>query len=108
MSPVGRFLQCQDCQLTYTFPDGARFDKIEMQFESHLCLSPIRSQGGQTDRRLIIVRYEGKAPAMASCTKCERKFFTPTDLARDAAAAEEYIGRKFDSHDCSPSPVSPR
>ena len=25
---------------------------------------------------------------MASCAKCERKFFTPTTLARDAIAAE--------------------
>jgi hypothetical protein len=25
MSPVGRFLQCRDCQLSYTFPDGVEY-----------------------------------------------------------------------------------
>ena len=96
----GPFLQCRDCQLTYTFPDGAKFGTIEKKFESHLCLSPILSQGYRTDRRLIIVRYEGKVPAMASCTNCQRKFFTPTAPASDAVGAEEYLGRKFDTHDC--------
>ena len=38
MSPVGPFLQCRDCQLSYTFPDGAKFGAIAKQFESHLCL----------------------------------------------------------------------
>ena len=108
ISPVCRFLQCRDCQLTYTFPDGARFGTIEKKFESHLCLSPIRSQGDRTDRRLSIVRYVGKVPAMASCTKCQRKFFTPTVLASDAVGAEEYLGSKFDSHDCLQPPVSAR
>jgi len=100
MSPVGRFLQCRDCQLSYTFPDGVKFGAIAKQFESHLCLSPIRLPAWQTDRRFVIVRYEGRVPAMASCAKCQRKFFTPTTLARDAVGAEEYLGRKFDAHDC--------
>ena len=100
MSPVGRFLQCRDCQLSYTFPDGAKFGAIAKQFESHLCLSPLRIPGWHTDRRFVIVRYEGKVPAMACCAKCQQKFFTPTTLARDAVGAEEYLGRKFDVHDC--------
>jgi hypothetical protein len=103
MSPVGRFLQCQDCQLTYTFPDGVKFGTIAKQFESHRCLSPIPSPGGQTDRRFVIVRYAGKVPAMASCTSCQRKFFTPPALASDTVGAEEYLGRKFDGHDCRDS-----
>jgi hypothetical protein len=100
MSPVGRFLQCRDCQLTYTFPDGAKLGTIAKQFESHLCLSLIRSPGKQRDRRLVIVRHEGKVPAMASCTKCQCKFFTPTVLASGAVGAEEYLVRKFDVHVC--------
>jgi len=40
MSPVGRFLQCRDCQLSYTFPDGVKFGTVAKQFESHLCLPP--------------------------------------------------------------------
>jgi hypothetical protein len=103
MSPAGRFLQCQDCHLTYTFPDRAKFGTIAKQFESRLCLSPIRSPAEQTERRLVTVRYEGKVPAMASCTNCQRKFFTPTALASDAVGAEEYLGRKFDWHDCRES-----
>ena len=91
----------EDCQLTYTFPDGAKFGTIAKQFESHLCLSPILRKGWQTDRRfVVVVRYEGKVPAMASCSNCKRKFFTPTAPARDAVGAEEYLGRKFDMHEC--------
>jgi hypothetical protein len=71
--------------------DGAKFGTIAKQFGSHLCLSPILSKGWQIDRRLVVVRYEGKVPAMASCSNCKRKFFTPTALARDAVAAEEYL-----------------
>jgi hypothetical protein len=100
MSPVGRFLQCRDCQLSFTFPDGVKFGAIAKQFQSHLCLSPIRVSGWRTDRLFVIVRYEGKVPAMASCANCERKFFTPTTLARDPIGAEEYLERKFDVHDC--------
>jgi hypothetical protein len=78
MSAVGRFLVCRDCQLSYTFPDEETFDAIAKQFESHLCLSPNCSSPGtkppigwQTDRRFVIVRYEGKVSAMASCAKKE-------------------------------------
>ena len=39
MSPDGRFLQCRDCNLTIQFPEGARFDAVAKQFESHLCSS---------------------------------------------------------------------
>ena len=100
MSPVGRFLQCRHCQLSYTFPDWAKFGAIAKQFESHLCLSLNRLPAWQTDRCFVIVRFEGRVPAMASCAKCQRKFFTPTTLARDAVGAEEYLGSKFDAHDC--------
>ena len=45
------------------------------------------------------VGFGAKVPALASCTKCERTFFTPTKLMRDASGAEEYLGRKFDVHE---------
>jgi len=99
-SPVGRFLQCRDCQLTYTFPDGVEFDAIAKQFESHLCLPPIRSPDWRTDSRFVIMRHEGKVPAMASCARCEHKFFTPSKFASDAVGAAEYLGHKFDLHVC--------
>jgi hypothetical protein len=101
MSPIGRFLQCRDCQLSYTFPDGVLFATLAKQFESHLCLPPIRGPDWRTDSRFIIVRYEGKVPKMASCARCERKFFTPSTFFRDAVGAEEYLGQKFDLHVCA-------
>jgi hypothetical protein len=114
MCPVGRFLECKDCELSFEFPDGAQFDAVAKQFQSHLCGPPIRISDwliekivkdgapvpNRSERRFVIVRYESKVPAMASCAKCERKFFTPTTLARDAIGAEEYLVRKFDVHDC--------
>ncbi len=100
MSPVGRFLQCRYCQLSYTFPDGVQFGTIAKQFESHLCLPRIRSPDWRTDSRFVIMRYEGKVPAMSSCARCERKFFTPATFACNAVAAEEYLGQKFDLHVC--------
>lgn len=100
MSSVGRFLQCGDCQLSYTFPEGVQYDTLAKQFESHLCLSPIRSPDWCTDSRFVIMRYEGKVPAMAACARCKRKFFTPATFARDAVGAEEYLGHKFDLHVC--------
>ena len=36
--------------------------------------------------------------------RCERKFFTPSALIRDASGAEEYLGSKFDVHECDPDP----
>ena len=42
MSPVGRFLQCSTCQLSFTFPDGIRFGDLAKQFDAHACAIPIR------------------------------------------------------------------
>ena len=57
------------------------------------------------ERNFIVLRYQGKAaPAMASCTKCERKFFTPNTYSRDPLGAEEYLLGKFDRHECAEEP----
>lgn len=37
MSPVGRFLQCRDCHLSFEFPAETHYNAIAKQFESHLC-----------------------------------------------------------------------
>jgi hypothetical protein len=93
MSPVGRCLQCRDCRLSFDFPDGAQYGAIASQFEFRSC--------GSTDCRFVIVRYEGKVPVMASCAKCEHKFFTPSStFAPDAIGAEQYLVHKFDPHRC--------
>src|SRR5580692_7695666 len=104
MSPVGRYLECSNCHLSFAFPDGKAFATIAIQFESMLCGSSFRipsriedSAGDRPERRFVILMHEGKVPVMASCTKCGRKFFTPATFARDAIGAEEYLGQKFET-----------
>ena len=105
MSPAGRFLECADCQIGFEFPEGAEFGAIAKQFESHLCGPPIGILGWRTERRLVIVRHEGKVAAMASCAKCQLKFFTPATFARDPVGAELYLLDKFDLHECREEPT---
>ncbi len=52
------------------------------------------------ERSFVVLRHEGKVPVMASCAKCQRKFFTPAQLASDAVIAERYLAHKFDLHRC--------
>ena len=52
------------------------------------------------ERRFVIVKYVGKVPSMASCAKCQRKCFSPPTFAPDCVGAAEYLGYKFDVHDC--------
>jgi hypothetical protein len=114
MSPVGRFLQCSECKLSYVFPDGVQFGTLAKEFEVHPCIAPIRIPDwlienivkdaapvpGGPERRFVIVRYEGEVPMMASCAKCARKFFTPTTLAHDAIGAEQCMYHKYHLHRC--------
>lgn len=109
MSPAGRFLECADCQISFKFPDGAEFSEIAEQFESYLCGSPIGIPSWRTERRFAIVRHEGEVPAMASCAKCQLRFFTPAAFAHDPVGAELYLLDKFDHHECRDEPTkSPR
>jgi hypothetical protein len=101
MSPVGRFLQCSKCQLSFTFPDGITFGALAKQFDAHACAIPARRPAWQTDGRFVVLKYEGRIATWGSCERCERKFFTPTALMRDASGAEEYLGNKFDMHECA-------
>jgi hypothetical protein len=39
------------------------------------------------ERQFVILRYVSKVPAMTSCAKCQRKFFTPAPFASDAVGA---------------------
>ena len=45
MSASGRFLVCRKCGLRFEFPEGAVYDTIAKQFESHPCGSPITPKG---------------------------------------------------------------
>lgn len=100
MSPEGRFLECAACQISFKFPDGAQFDVIAKEFEFHLCGPPMDIPSWGREHRFVIVRHEGKVPMMASCAKCQLKFFTPATFACDAVGAELYLLDKFDLHEC--------
>jgi hypothetical protein len=91
ISAMGRFLQCSVCKLSYVFPDNEQFDTVAKQFAAYPCSSAIGVPGSRvaeivnalqgTVRCLLILRYQGRIPMMASCSKCERKFFTPTTFS---------------------------
>jgi hypothetical protein len=108
ISAMGRFLQCSVCKLSYVFPESEQFGTVAEQFVSYPCSSAIGGPGSRVadgvlqgkERCLIILRYEGRIPMMAACSKCERKFFTPTTFSRDPMAAEEYLGHRFAAHQC--------
>lgn len=50
---------------------------------------------------LVILRRVKKVPAMASCSICNLKFFTPKDYSNDPIGAEEYLRKKFEEHRCN-------
>ena len=41
-----------------------------------------------------------KIPAMASCSHCQRKFFTPNSYCNDPTGAAQYLLGRFDVHQC--------
>jgi hypothetical protein len=59
------------------------------------------ARSGTERGHLVVLRFEGQVSKMASCTRCENKFFTPTALAHDAIRAERYLFHKFHLHRCS-------
>jgi len=52
------------------------------------------------ERTFIILRYVNKVPAMASCAKCQLKFFTSDTYHNDLFGAERYLRQKFEEHQC--------
>ena len=59
-----------------------------------------------TERRFVVLQYNGDIPAMAACAACERKFFTPNTFSQDRFhfGAEDYLLGKFEEHRCSEEP----
>lgn len=53
-----------------------------------------------TERTLVILKHVNKTPSLAACSKCQRKFFTPTAYYNDRIGAEQYLQEKFDRHWC--------
>ena len=54
----------------------------------------------------IIQRFANDVPSMASCTKCQCKFVTPSTLKHDLAGAKLYLREKFHLHECGEEPVT--
>jgi hypothetical protein len=78
-------------------------DEVKMAHRLDLCPT-VRVM---VERRLVVLRHEGKVPVMASCSKCQPKFFTPAQFASDAVLAERYLTPKFDLHRCPENERSP-
>lgn len=51
--------------------------------------------------QFVILKKLSAVPSMGGCTVCGRKFFTPSNLLKDAVGAGKYLRIKFDSHHCS-------
>jgi hypothetical protein len=49
---------------------------------------------------VIVMKYRDQVPSMASCAKCQYKFFTPSDFRGNCRGAELYLLDKFDLHEC--------
>jgi hypothetical protein len=52
------------------------------------------------EREFVILRQVNGAPNLASCKKCQLKFFAPKDFSRDPVRAMEYLIEKFARHSC--------
>jgi hypothetical protein len=52
-----------------------------------------------------ILQYRGKIPALAVCTRCQLKFFTPPKLIADSEKAQDYLWGKYEAHQC---PILPK
>jgi hypothetical protein len=62
---------------------------------------PIIHSLPRADHTFVILKYyKDSVPSMASCTKCQRKFFTPSTFRRDPALAGQYLLEKFAQHTC--------
>jgi hypothetical protein len=54
------------------------------------------------ERRLLILKFMGKAPFLGMCERCLLKFFTPQELVRRPAEAEQNLRETFERHTCKP------
>jgi hypothetical protein len=54
------------------------------------------------ERTFLILKNVNKTPSLASCSICQRKFFTPNSYYNDRVGAEMYLQEKFDHHECHP------
>jgi len=48
----------------------------------------------------VILQRVNEVPVLASCMKCQLKFFTPNTYYNDHIGAGEYLREKYDEHTC--------
>lgn len=48
----------------------------------------------------MILQRVNEVPVLASCMKCQLKFFTPNTYYNDHIGAGEYLREKYDEHTC--------
>jgi hypothetical protein len=60
------------------------------------------------DSRFVILKYVHKTPSLATCERCNIKFFTPSELMGRSLQAEDHLREKFASHTCKPSVTAPK
>ena len=53
-----------------------------------------------SERTLVILKRVNKVPSLATCSSCQRKFFTLATYHDDPAGAEQYLHDKFVMHRC--------
>src|SRR5579859_4538360 len=63
-------------------------------------ISRVTAQTGADLTGFIVVQRVNRTPSLASCARCERKFFTPTSYYGDPYGAEQYLRGKFNLHKC--------
>jgi len=54
------------------------------------------------ERRLLILKYMGNTPFLATCERCQLKFFTPRELGGKPVEGEQTLRNKFEMHKCIP------
>lgn len=52
------------------------------------------------ERSFVILQRVNEVPVLASCARCQLKFFTPKTYYNDHIGAGEYLRGKYDEHEC--------
>jgi hypothetical protein len=85
------------CQFDRTFDVLTTNRTLTVAQPKNLC----HTVRAMAEHSLVILRYQGTVPVMASCSKCHHKFFTPSTFQYDAVEVKGYLVSKFDWHQCN-------
>ena len=48
----------------------------------------------------VILERDFETPKLATCGRCQIKFFAPKQMSRQPISAEEYLWQKYLAHEC--------